>query len=201
MTETEGLGRCSVAFGGPDPRSLAGEPDRWYLGMSSDAEIASGRNVHLRPIRPEDAARLTTFHEHLSARSVYLRYFYLHPRLTPVETERLVHVDYVDRLALIGEIGDRLVAVGRYDRVLGTAEAEVAFVVADEFQHEGIGTLLLDRLAETAVVNGITCFTAQTLVDNQAMLAVFLHSGYPVTSSSAYGTVDLRISIGGTRHR
>ena len=175
----------------------SGEPDGYPAGLIGDREVMSGVTVHLRPIRPDDAPRLSEFHEHLSSRSAYLRYFYLHPRLSPGETERLSHVDYVDRLALIAEVGDRLVAVGRYDRIPGLSEAEVAFVVADALQHQGIGSLLLHRLAEAALANGITCFLAQTLVDNQSMIDVFMHSGYPVTSSSAHGTVSFRLPIDG----
>jgi GNAT superfamily N-acetyltransferase len=85
--------------------------------------------------------------------------------------------------------------VGRYDSAPGDTEAEVAFVVADEFQHHGIGALLLDELARAAWARGITSFRAETLCENRAMLDVFHHSGFPVTSSVEYGTVTLRFPI------
>jgi GNAT superfamily N-acetyltransferase len=157
--------------------------------------------LHLRPIRPDDGCRLRQFHEHLSAHSVYLRYFFTHPRLSPAEIDRFTHVDYVDRLALIGEDRDRIIAVGRYERLPGTTEAEVAFIVADEAQHQGIGSLLLARLAEAAVANGITVFVAQTLAENRPMINMFLKSGFPVTSHSQYGTVDIRFPIDGSPGR
>ena len=135
------------------------------------------------------------FHEHLSLRSVYRRFFFVHPKLSATETEHFTHVDYVNRLALVVEHDGQLVAVGRYDRTPGTTDAEVAFVVADEFQHHGLGMILLEHLAEAAVKNGITAFVAQTLAENHDMLGVFMNSGFHVTSSREFGTVSLRFSI------
>ena len=163
--------------------------------LESEAVVAHGLSVRLRPIRADDAGKLVEFHAGLTERSVYRRYFFLHPRLAPLEVERLTHVDYRDRLALIVEVDDVLVAVGRYDRLPGAARAEVAFVVADEFQRHGIAGLLLDRLAAAAWGNGITVFVAQTLRENRAMLAVFLRSGFPVSSTSEYGTTSVEFPI------
>jgi GNAT superfamily N-acetyltransferase len=154
-----------------------------------------GKIVHLRPIQPEDEERLMDFHQHLSIQSVYRRFFFVHPRLSAAETEYFTHVDYVNRLALVVECDGQLVAVGRYDRTPGTTEAEVAFVVADEFQHHGLGTILLEHLAEAALNNGIAAFVAQTLAENRDMLGVFMNSGFFVTTSRDYGTVSLRFSI------
>jgi GNAT superfamily N-acetyltransferase len=163
--------------------------------MVSDVETMGGISVRIRPIRPDDGIRLTTFHGHLSPQSVYRRFFFTHPRLTSAETERFTHVDYVDRLALVAEQGDRLVAVGRYERITGTTEAEVAFVVADDLQHQGIATLLLERLASAALERGIQVFVAETLSENHEMLEVFMGSGFHVTSTTEYGTVSVRFSI------
>jgi GNAT superfamily N-acetyltransferase len=117
------------------------------------------------------------------------------PRLSAAETEKFAHVDYVDRLAVVVERGERLVAVAGYDRIPGTADAEVAFVVADDFQHQGIGTILLERLADAAWKKGITVFVAQTLLENRDMLEVFMRSGFHVTSSTSYGTVSVQFPI------
>ncbi len=163
--------------------------------MERDAEVADGLTVHVRPIRADDGARLVEFHAGLSERSIYRRYFFMHPRLSADEVRHLTQVDYVDRLALVVEVGGKLVAVGRYDRSPGSDEAEVAFVVADELQHHGIGTLLLEHLASAAWGNGIRVFVAQALRDNRAMLDVFLGSGFPVTSTSEYDTVRIRFPI------
>ena len=163
--------------------------------LARDEQTVGGVTVHLRPIRPDDAARLVEFHKGLSTRSVYRRFFFVHPSLSPAEVERFTHVDYVDRLAIVAVDDLRLVAVGRYERRSETTEAEVAFVVADEYQHDGIGTLLLEHLAEAAWRNGITTFVAETLAENRDMLRVFFDSGFPVTSTSESGTISVRFPI------
>src|SRR5665213_599720 len=123
---------CSRAQEG---RPLSQPPaPRYPAELACDVTTKAGTKVHLRPIRPDDAPRLIDFHQHLSPRSVYRRFFSAHPRLSAAEVERFTCVDYVDRMAFIAEDGDQLVAVGRYDRSPGTAEAEVAFVVADQYQ-------------------------------------------------------------------
>jgi GNAT superfamily N-acetyltransferase len=146
-------------------------------------------------MRPDDGARLVAFHERLLPRSVFLRFFSFHPELSVKEVERFTHVDYVNRLALVVESGGRLIAVGRYDSAPGDTEAEVAFVVADDFQHHGIGALLLDELARAAWPRGVTSFRAETLCENRTMLDVFHHSGFPVTSAVEHETVSLRFPI------
>lgn len=101
--------------------------------------IAGARTLVLRPIRAEDEEKLVSFHSHLSADSIYCRYFSFHPELSDEETYHLTHVDYEDRLALVLEDGVDLVAVARYERYPGTADAEAAFVVRDDYQHLGLG--------------------------------------------------------------
>jgi GNAT superfamily N-acetyltransferase len=150
---------------------------------------------HLRPICAEDAQKLIEFHLHLAPRSVYLRFFTFHPTLSEAEVRRFTCVDYVNRLALVAERDNRLIAVGRFDSKPGDTEAEVAFVVADEFQHHGLGALLLDELAKVAKPRGILTFRAETLCENHTMLDVFRHAGFPLTTSIEYGTVTLRFPI------
>jgi GNAT superfamily N-acetyltransferase len=122
--------------------------------LERDVETDGDFHYHVRAICPEDGARLLAFHEHLLPRTVFLRFFSFHPELSTKEVEHFTRVDYVNRLALVVESEDHLIAVGRYDSASGDTEAEVAFVVADEFQHHGIGALLLDELARAAWQRG-----------------------------------------------
>ena len=180
------------------PTSDAGAPTvppGYPRQLERDVATPDGRRLRVRPIRPDDAARLVEFHGRLSPHSVYMRFFTFHPTLSAAEVARFTTVDYVDRLALVAAEGDRLVAVGRFDRFPGTTEAEVAFVVADEFQHHGIGALLLDELVKAGRDRGIEIFTAQTLAENKVMLDVFRHAGFPVTSSIEFGTVNVHFPI------
>jgi GNAT superfamily N-acetyltransferase len=166
------------------------------IGSVESITLAEGVTVTLRPIAPADAAALVEFHRLLSDRTVFLRYFYPHRALGTEEVEHLTRLDGRDRLALVVECAGELVAVGRYDRLAGHSEAEVAFVVADAFQHHGLGTLLLQRLARAARLVGITTFSADVLTENSRMLALFHASGFVTTSSVECGTVHLQMAIG-----
>ncbi len=171
-----------------------------HAWLERDVASADGLLYRVRAIRPDDAERLVEFHRGLSSHSVYLRFFSAHPKLSDAEVARFTTVDGVNRVALVATIGDRLIAVGRYEREPESREAEVAFVVGDEFQHHGIGSLLLDELVGAARVRGVPAFRAETLSENRAMLDVFHHSGFPVSASVDGGVVSLRFPIAETRH-
>ena len=145
----------------------------------SDALLADGGTVHVRPIAPGDGAALVDLHSRLSAETIHLRFFSAHPHLSEHEVEHFTHVDYRDRMALVATLGDRIVAVARYDRDPKSPEqAEVAFVVDDVHQGRGLATLLLEHLAAAARGCGIHRFVAETLPDNRRMLGVFRDAGF-----------------------
>jgi RimJ/RimL family protein N-acetyltransferase len=178
-------------FGDDVAHAVTTYPAVW----AGDYVTEGGLLVHLRPIRPDDAAALLQFHERLSSRSIYRRYFSLHPRLTDAEVRHLTVVDYVDRFAFVVERGGELIGVGRFDRAPGTTDAEVAFLVSDEFHHQGVGLLLLERLAAVAWSLGIRTFTAETQADNRSMMGVFRASGFGVESSLDDEVISARFSI------
>jgi len=158
-----------------------------------------GLQYRVRPIGPEDEDGLAAFHEGLSPRSTYLRFFTCHPHLTPDELFRFTHVDYERRLALVAETEDGIIGVGRFDCCEEEPEAaEVAFVVGDQWQRHGVASLLLDELVTAARRRGIARFIASTLVENHAMLDVFAHCGFPLTRETDYETVSLSFPLAET---
>jgi len=179
-----------------DDSGAPGLPDGYPAGLAVEEWLRDGSTVRFRPVLPSDGDALIAFHDGLSARSVYRRFFFAHPRLTRGEVERFTHVDYVDRMAYAVFDGDRMVGIGRYEQLPGGHRAEVAFVVTDDHQLLGIGTLLLDHLADVARGHGVEDFVAQTMSDNRDMLGVFLASGFPVETSTSAGTVTLQLPIG-----
>jgi GNAT superfamily N-acetyltransferase len=161
---------------------------------------AEGRPVscafRVRLITPNDADALVRFHEELSDQTVRLRYFNLHRNLAPEEVAHLTCVDGFNRVAYVVEYEGRIIAVGRYDRCDKLCRAEVAFVVADEFQHHGLGPMLLERLVETAKIASIGEFRASVLADNATMLAVFHCAGFPFAEEHFGDVVELTLEIG-----
>ena len=147
----------------------------------SDIVLRDGSTLRLRPIRASDARGLIDLHSRLSPKSVYFRFFSPVPELTEERALALATVDYRDSFALVGELGERLVAVARYYRdAEDHSRAEVSFVTEDALQGRGIATRMLERLAEIARENDITTFEAYVLGDNRKMIDVFLGSGFEV---------------------
>lgn len=193
--DVPGPGLAAAGTGVPGPAGVRTAPPGYPADLERSARTRSGLVVQVRPIRPQDAPGLVAFHAALSSRTVYLRYFGFHPVLTASEIERFTHVDYVDRLALVVVADARIVGVGRYDRIPGTDEAEVAFIVDDELQHQGLGTLLADELVRAARQRGVREFVADTLAENSGMLELFYAMGFPVRSTFEAGVVRVRFPI------
>jgi GNAT superfamily N-acetyltransferase len=159
------------------------------------AELPDGSTVLLMPMSPDDGERLVRFHGRLSPETTHRRFFSIHPELSPEEVERFTHVDHVDREAIIAVAGGEIVGVARFDRLAGGADADAAFVVDDEWQGQGLGTVLFDHLAGRARDLGVARFVAQTLPDNRPMLSVFRHAGLPIVEQYEDGIVDVTIDL------
>jgi RimJ/RimL family protein N-acetyltransferase len=134
--------------------------------------LRSGREVVIRPIRPEDAAELRAAYARLSPQSKYQRFMSGKPHLSAAETRYLTQIDGSDHCALVA-VASRgrpaILGVGRYIRLPDHPEvAEFAIVVGDPFQREGLATELLERLAAAARTQGIERFTATMLAENIA---------------------------------
>jgi RimJ/RimL family protein N-acetyltransferase len=143
--------------------------------MSIELEDAT-----VRCITPDDGDALVEFHEGLSLEATWFRFLGCHPHLSEAEVEHLTNVDGVYRAALVIEHDGKIVAVGRYDGEKGSDQADVAFVVADDYRRRGYASWLLDLLAVKAAYNDITRFRADVLSENYAMRRVFYASGYKV---------------------
>jgi len=149
---------------------------------------------------PELAPALDRFHEGLTPATTRNRFFSLHPHLSPAELKRFTSVDHEDRDALVVLDADaEIVAVARFDRLgHGSTTAEVAFVVADRWQHHGVGGAVFALLAERAREVGLTRFVADTLASNQAMRAVFRNAGLAHKESLDRGVVRVTIELAPT---
>lgn len=158
--------------------------------------LLNGRRVFIRPIESSDAAALAEFHDHLSATSIHNRFFGAHPHLTALEANSFTTIDHRRRMAFVA-IDDRtVVGVGRYEEINDQTVAEVAFVVADHFQRQGLGTILLSLLVDHARANGYAKFVAQVLASNSCMREVFAHSGLSPLFCGHMGVIDVVLDLG-----
>jgi succinyl-CoA synthetase alpha subunit/RimJ/RimL family protein N-acetyltransferase len=168
-----------------------GYPAEW----DADVVLSDGGTVRIRPIRPDDGARIVDFHGRQSPESIYYRYFTPHPELSDDEVRHLTHVDYVDRMAFVALRDDVMVAVARYDRWPLRSEAEVAFFVDDAHKGRGMATILLEYLAVAARRAGISGFTATVLPTNQRMVGVFRAAGFQVRSTFDEGVIEVHLDL------
>jgi acetyl coenzyme A synthetase (ADP forming)-like protein len=166
-----------------------------------DVILRDGRTLRLRPPRRGDEDALLEFFRSLSERSLYLR-FHGFPSLTPRLVEPLLEPDWVERGALLGTLvdddGEQVVAVANYVRLRDPAAAEAAFAVADEHQRRGIGTRLLERLADRASEVGIERFVAEVMADNRSMVGVFEAVGFELTRELEGGELEVVFPIAST---
>jgi len=151
--------------------------------------MRNGMPVTIRPIRPEDEPLMVKFHEALSVRSVYLRYFNSLSLSRRVAHERLLRIcfgDYEREIVLVaehtnaGKADRQILGVGRMNRLHIRNEAEVAALVSDQYQHQGLGHELLRRIIEVAREEKIIQLSAEILPDNLEMQAVFRRLGFTV---------------------
>lgn len=170
-------------------------PEGYPAAFETDVVLSDGATAHVRPIRPDDADRLLAFHARQSPQSIYYRYFSPRPRLSERDVDRLITVDYVDRMALVALRGDEMIGVARYDRWRHRAEAEVAFFVDDANHGRGLATVLLEHLAVRAREVGLTAFTASVLPDNRKMIGVFTAAGFQAATKFADGVVEVRLGL------
>ena len=147
-------------------------------------KMKDGKEVTIRPIRPEDEPLMVRFHETLSDSTVYLRYFHMQRLDARIAHERLIRKCFVDYDREIALVADRveaetgrheLLGVGRLTRQPNPQDAELGILVTDNVQGGGLGTELLARLIETARKEKVKRVIAHILSENQAMLRLARH--------------------------
>jgi acetyltransferase len=183
----------------PDRRlprtSIRPYPSAWIEKWTA----RDGSPIVIRPIRPEDEPKMVRFHERLSDRSVYLRYFHhvaLSARVTHDRLTRICFIDYDREMVLVAESasGD-IVAVGRLTRERDPAKAEFALLVSDAWQARGLGTALLRRLVSLARNEGIAQVFGNILPENRLMQEVCRQLGFHLQYSPEEGFVIGSLAI------
>ena len=153
-------------------RTYAYPPPRYPAHLVASRRLPDGTDIVIRPIRPDDDAIERAFISGLSRETAYNRLF-SGRKLTPDEIRHLTRVDYDREMAFVAVTDNdgqaRLLGVARYVKDADGSGAEFALVVADAWQHKGVGRLLLDTLLRHAHTVGIGRLHGITLATNQAM--------------------------------
>jgi acetyltransferase len=167
-------------------------------------KLKNGAAITLRPIRPEDEPLIVKFHQTLSERSVYYRYFTplrVEQRVAHERLARLCFIDFDRDMALVAEhtatkTDERqIIGVGRLSKLHGANEAEFAIVVSDQWQNQGLGTQLLKMLVQAGRDEGLARITATILPDNREMQQVCRKVGFEVRYVSGEGECQAEIAL------
>jgi acetyltransferase len=166
--------------------------------------VDSKPTSRIRPIRPEDEPLIVAFHSTLSERSVYMRYFAwmkLGQRTAHERLARMCFIDYDRQIALVAEstnerTGDRQISgVGRLVKATGGKEAEVAFLISDAFQGQGIGREMMALLIDFACDEQLTALTATFIRENLPMRRLLERYKFQITDDLQEESSTARLEL------
>ena len=156
--------------------------------------LPDGTEIVIRAIEADDAPLLRLTLEHLSALSRYRRFREPVDHFSPRELDELTHADHRTREALVAldpVAGEGVGIAGYVCDAHDPRGAEVTYLVTDAWQHRGVGTALLERLAARARAAGLERFTATTLVGSEDARRLLVHVADPVSEHREGGIVEI----------
>jgi RimJ/RimL family protein N-acetyltransferase len=168
----------------------------------SVAEKLRDRTATVRAIRPEDKGLLLAAFKGLETGSIHMRFF--GPRKEPSERELIqaTEIDFIRNIALVACVreneGERIIGVGRYFVFEGPnppSAAEIAFAVEEDYQGQGVASILFKHLLLIGRDQGISRFEADVLPGNRKMLRVFERAGLPVETKASSDSIHMTIFL------
>ena len=165
-------------------------------------QLRDQRSITVRAIRPDDKELLREAFKELNEESIYTRFFGPKKELTGKDLAWATEVDFIRNVALVVCIqeGDkeRIIGGGRYLATAGSdlpASAEIAFLVEEDYHGLGIASMVLKHLVLIGREQGVSCFEAEVLPQNKAMLRVFERTGLPVTTVPSGDSIHVTILL------
>ncbi|BBO66498.1 hypothetical protein DSCA_04280 [Desulfosarcina alkanivorans] len=167
-------------------------------GYKNRLTLKNGKAVEFRPLLPSDEFAYRNFFYSLQEKTIYFRFFYKMKLFShEVVQKQWASVDYRKNMSMIGLVRrgghQEIIAIGSYADESET-QAEVAFVVREDFQGMGIASHLLADLERIAKENHFKSFSATVLRENTAMLHVF-KKRYPNAQTTVSGGSDVTMHM------
>ena len=161
--------------------------------------LADGTQIHLRAIKPEDEPAWKDLLRRSSTESLWKRFRYLFKEATHEMASRFCFIDYDRELALCAEViqdgQPLLIAVARLVADPDHESADYGVLVADEFQHRGLGRLLTRKCVEIGGRWGLKHIHGETTTDNLSMIRIFRELGFEVEYRPAMQAVLARLNL------
>jgi len=183
-----------------DQAFISGEKGEYPETLETSRTTKSGLNILLRPIKISDEHLLKDFFYSLSNDCMYHRFISTRTDMPHERLQKFVVIDYSKEMVILAVVkeeakGEVIVGMGQYFIDEATHTAEVAFVVRDEYQNQGIGAELLSYLTYIAKKDGLHGFAASVLMDNKKMLQLFEKMGFVIEKRAEAGMYELKISF------
>jgi GNAT superfamily N-acetyltransferase len=171
------------------------------VGEMMQLEAAKEDQVALARLEASDGESLRRLFYRLSPETIYRRFLSPLARPEQARPERLLDLDHRDREAVAAVVNGEIVGVARYFRWPGQAAAEVAVVVADDWQHRGLGTRMLGSLSALARAAGIERFTVTMQADNRPALGLVRRFNRNPRLAHSQGVYETTIPLGSEADR
>src|SRR5260370_29224669 len=137
--------------------------------------LRDGREVEIRALRPDDKDDMLAAVGRTGMQSLQRRFFAVKRGFSEKEIAFFMNIDFSDHVALVAladEDGRPVIIGGGRYILVEPGRAEIAFVVIDAYQSQGVGTLLMRHLATISRSAGLKGLIARVLPENTAMLNV-----------------------------
>jgi RimJ/RimL family protein N-acetyltransferase len=161
-------------------------------------QLRDGRPVEIRALRTDDETEMLAAVDRTASESLRRRFFVTKRGFSEKEKSFFMHIDFVNHVALVAEINEgskrAIIGGGRYI-VTTPGEAEVAFVVVDAYQGQGLGSLLTRHLVGLARAAGLKHLAADVLPENVSMRKVLDNFGFRAARSVDPQVVHLTLPL------
>lgn len=182
-----------------DQAFLSGKIGEYPASLEAYRTTKTGLNILLRPVKISDEHLLKDFFYSLSDDTMYSRFINMRREMHHEDLQKYCVVDYDKELVILATTGEhgkeKILGIAQYFIDENSHTAEVAFVVRDDYQNQGIGWELLSYITYLAKKKGLLGFTAQVLVSNKPMLHLFEKKGFVIEKIRESETYILKMSF------
>ncbi len=165
------------------------------MSSAGTALRADGRLVTIRAATGRDRAALHALDTAVSDRSIRFRYFTVSRNVADRYSDSIADAPQTERReSFVAEIDGDVVGLAALEEVSPDC-AEIAVLIADSVQHEGIGTLLVEALVVAAHARRLERLCADVLTDNTLMLDLLRGLGLPMTHTYEDGVMHVLVDL------
>ena len=169
-------------------------PERY----SASERLRDGREIEIRALQPDDKDDMLAAVGRTGTQSLQRRFFAVKRGFSEREIAFFMNIDFINHVALAAladEDGRKIIVGGGRYIIIEPGKAEIAVVVIDDYQGQGIGTVLTRHLAGLARKAGLRELIAEVLPENTAMQKVFGKFGFQARRGLDSQVVHLTLNL------